>query len=116
MRVGFRTFGEAFQAPSVDEEDVEPTVIVVIVEGDTAASGFEQVLVLVLAAVDGFDVEAGFFSYVDETESEVGGGFRRGRLGRGSGSLRACSRPVEDVLQRKYKSGAAQRLKETTPG
>ena len=52
-------FGEAFEAGAVDEEDVEPVVVVVVVEGDSAAGGFEEVFVLVLASVDGAGVEAG---------------------------------------------------------
>src|SRR5580704_800461 len=36
----FLAFRETFQAPAVDEEEVEPAVVVVVVEGEAAASGF----------------------------------------------------------------------------
>ena len=52
-------FGKAFEAPAVDEEDVDPVVLVVVKEGGAAAGGFKQVFVAVLAAEDGLDVEAG---------------------------------------------------------
>ena len=39
-------FGKAFQAPAVDQEEVEPAVVVVVVEGQAAAGGFEQIFVL----------------------------------------------------------------------
>ncbi len=48
--------GEAFEASAVDQENVEPAVVVVIVESDPAAGGFEEVFVLVLAAENGFGV------------------------------------------------------------
>ena len=62
--------GKAFETPAVDEEDVEPVVVVVVKEGGAAAGGFEQVFVAVLAAEDGFDVEAGLFGHVDKLDAE----------------------------------------------
>ena len=44
---------EAFQAPAVDEEEVLPAVVVIVVKGEAAAGGFKEVLVGQLAAVDG---------------------------------------------------------------
>ncbi len=60
----------AVEARAVDEEDVDPVVVVEVVEGYAAAGGFEQEAVLVLAAVDGFGVEAAGFRDVDEAEAE----------------------------------------------
>jgi hypothetical protein len=71
---GFLAFGEALETCAVDEEDVEPVVVIVVVEGDTAAGGFEEILVLVLAAVGGLGVEAGLASYIDEADAERGAG------------------------------------------
>ena len=53
MAAGLLAGGEAFETPAVDEEEVQPAVVVVVVEGDAAAGGFEEVLVGELAAVDG---------------------------------------------------------------
>ena len=72
-------FGEALEPPAVDQENVEPVVVVVVVEGDAAAGGFEQVLVLVLAAEDGFGVEAGLLADVDEGDADVAVGPGEGR-------------------------------------
>ena len=41
-------------------KDIEPAVVIVIVKRDAAAGGFEQILVLVFSAEDGFDIQAGF--------------------------------------------------------
>src|SRR5262245_36787377 len=46
-------FRKAAEARPVDEEEVEPAVVVVIEPGDTAAGRFQQVFVLALVAVDG---------------------------------------------------------------
>jgi len=76
MGYGFLAFGEALQTCAVDEEDVEPVVVIVVVEGDSAAGGFEEILVLELASVDGLGVEAGLAGYIDEADAE-GCGRRR---------------------------------------
>ena len=72
-------FGKAFEPPAVDEENVDPVVLVVVEKGCAAARGFKQIFVAVLAAEDGLDVEAGFFGHVDKLHAE-----RRARHGRRS--------------------------------
>ena len=69
MAGGRLAFREAFEARAVDEEDVNPVVVVVVVEGDSAAGGFEKIFILVLASVDGAGVEAGLFGDVDEGDA-----------------------------------------------
>src|SRR6266851_5470037 len=71
MICGFLACGETFEAPAVDEKNIQPAVVVVIVERDAAAGGFEKILVLVLAAEDGFGVEAGFARYVEKGNAEI---------------------------------------------
>ena len=71
MRSGLLPCGKTFQARAVHEKNVEPAVVVVIVEGDAAAGRFEQIFVFVFAAEERFDVEAGFFRDVDEADAEV---------------------------------------------
>jgi len=63
---GLLAGGKAFEARAVDEKNVQPAVVVVIIEGDAAAGGFEEILVLVLAAENGLGVEAGFPRDVEE--------------------------------------------------
>ena len=77
MRDGFLSFGEAFQSGTVDQEDVEPIVVVVVVEGHAAASCLKEVFVFVLATVDRLCVEARLTRYVDKAHSERSAGDRR---------------------------------------
>src|SRR5258705_10344222 len=51
--------GKTFQTRAVDEENVHPAIIVVIVEGDSTTGGFEKIFILVLAPEDSFGVQAG---------------------------------------------------------
>ena len=88
---GFLSFGEALEPPAVDEEDVEPVVVVVVEESRAAAGGFEQILVAVLAAEDGLDVEAGVAwprprtgrpaAFRDGRSGTLGSGAGLGRIG-----------------------------------
>ena len=71
MRGGLLAGGEAFQARAVHQKNIEPAVVVVIVEGDAAAGGFEQIFILVLAAENRFGVESGFFRDVDEIDARA---------------------------------------------
>src|SRR5205823_6152663 len=43
MRKGFLSGGKAFETPAVHEKNIQPAVVVVIVESDSAASGFEEI-------------------------------------------------------------------------
>src|ERR1039458_4288096 len=79
MRRGFAAGGKALESPAVHDKDIEPSVVVVVVERDATASGFEQILVLVFSAEDGFDIQTGFVRDVAETDAEIGGR-RRGFL------------------------------------
>jgi len=81
----FKEVGDWFLAKSgglelatVDKENVEPAVVVIVVEGDAAAGGFEEIFIFVFAAVDGFGVEGGVFGDVEKIHAE-------GRVGGGSG-------------------------------
>ncbi len=77
-RDGLLALGESFEAGAVDEEDIEPVVVIEVVEGDAAAGGFEQVSVLVLTAVDGFGVQSDLTCDVEEGDAERGTGDRGG--------------------------------------
>jgi hypothetical protein len=43
--------------------------VVVVEESYSAACGFEQIPILVFATIDGFGIEAGLASHVDETDA-----------------------------------------------
>ena len=66
MRSWLAAGGESFEARSIDQEDVKPSVVIVIVERHAAAGGLEQIFVLVLAAVNCLHVEAGFAADIGE--------------------------------------------------
>jgi hypothetical protein len=70
MRMWFLIVGETFQAPAVDQENIQPAIVVVIVESDSAAGGLKQKFILVFAAEDRFCVEAGFFGDVQKAYAE----------------------------------------------
>jgi len=69
-RDGLLPLGKTFEARAVDEKDVEPAVVVVIVESDATTGGLEKIFVFVFAAVDGFCVEAGLFGDVEKCYAE----------------------------------------------
>src|SRR4029077_1490731 len=71
---GLLAGGKAFQTRAIHQKNIEPAIVVVIVEGDAAAGGLQQIFVFVLAAKNHFGVEAGFLRDVHEIDPE-----RRGR-------------------------------------
>ena len=127
MGAGFLASGKAFEAGAVDEEDVEPAVVVVVVKSYAAAGGFEEVFVFVFTAEDGFGVEAGFFGDVYEVYAERRScyGWSRGRRTRGSGRLASltgkCGCCVslrgagegKNIFEREDGRGAAERLEKS---
>src|SRR5262249_1519249 len=95
------------EARAVHQENVEPAIVVVVVERNAAAGGLEQIPVLVLTAEDGNGVQARFFRHIDKADAEVGAGRS------GSGFLgKNRQRPGErkDVRKREHQSRAAKRL------
>lgn len=113
MRSGLAASREAFKTRTVDQEYVEPTVVVVIVKRDSTAGSLEQVLIFMLAAEDCFDVQARFFGDIDEADSNVGAwyrlAFRRRRLLKIRKGVRSF-RPGQskNIFQRQYQRGTAE--------
>src|SRR5262249_25450671 len=62
---------KTFEARAVHQKNIEPAIVVVVVESDAAARRFEQIFVFMFAAKDRFDVEASLLRYVDEADAEV---------------------------------------------
>src|SRR5262249_22677600 len=56
MRDRFLANRKTFEPRTINEKNIEPAVVVVIVERNTAARGFEQIFVLMFAAVNCFRV------------------------------------------------------------
>ena len=64
--------GKTFEPGAVHQKNIQPAVVVVVIERDPAARGLKQVFVFVLAAEDGLGVEAGGTSHVDERHPKTG--------------------------------------------
>jgi len=120
MRVRFPAFWKTFQAPAVDQENVQPAVVIIVVESYSATGGLEQEFIFVFATEDRFCVEAGFFGDVQKVDAEGGrrrgSGRRRGRLLRCDWRLRSSRKErtnsCKDIFQRQDERGTAERLKE----
>ena len=56
MRNWLLAFRKTLEAPAVHKKNIEPVVVVVIVEGDAAASCLQQIFIFVFAAENSFRV------------------------------------------------------------
>ena len=92
----FLSGGKSFQPPAVHQKQIEPAVVVIVVEGEAAAGGFEQIFVGAFAAVDGLDVETGLLHHLDKADAQrraFDGRLRAGRRRRGLRVVAALLRP-----------------------
>src|ERR1700753_279953 len=96
MTAGFLPGGKAFESPAIDQEEVEPTVGVVVVEGEPAAGGLQQIFVGFLAAINSFGGKACLLHNVSEADAQrcslqrrFGAGRWRSRLSVVASFLRA---------------------------
>lgn len=114
MRSGLLAGGKTFEAPAVDEENIQPAVMVVIIESNATACGFKEIFIFVLAAEDGLGVESGFARDVQEGNAKIAGGSRSGNLRRRRGLRKGWFRPLfrkhqsEYFLQREHDCGTAE--------
>src|ERR1700683_1238105 len=135
MTMRLFAFGKSFQPPSIDQEDVQPAIVVVVIEGESATRRFQQILVLAHAAVDRFEFEARTLDYIHEADTEWRAFDRRFRTWRRRSWLRIVaaldrtnilSCPIlwnplllrsgqgQNICEWKYKSGSAQRTKKSS--
>ena len=104
---------KTFEAPAIDEKNIKPAVIVVIVESDTAAGGFEKVFVFVLAAENGFCIQAGLARNVEEGNTKIAERSRSSLLRRGA-QRKEWRKPFfgkrqgEKLFQREHDCGTAE--------
>lgn len=127
----FLALRETFNAGAVDEEDVEPVVLVIVEEGNTATSRFEKVTILVFSAVDRFSVQARLPGYVDKADAKrsssdggrrtFGSGTRLGIVGRTRADLRCawdlrvlCQR--KNIVEREHERSSRERGEERATG
>src|SRR5260370_31402853 len=115
MRIRFLPSRKTFEAPAVDEENIQPAVAVVIVESDTATGGFEKVFVFVFAAEDGFCVQAGLTRNVEEGNTKIAGRSISSLLRRGAQTKEGRKpffgqRQGTKVFQREPDCGTSERV------
>src|SRR6266850_7855872 len=119
MRGRFLPRRKTFESPAVYEKNIQPTVVVVIVEGDTAPGGLEQISILVFAAEDSFGVEAGFARDVEEADTQFvrrcGRRFESFPCGERGEAPPAWPRERQDLLQWQYNRRTTQRFKKGSP-
>src|SRR5216684_1594874 len=114
MRRRFGASGETFEARSVHQKYIEPSVVIVVVKGDAATRGLQQILILVLAAENGFYIQAGLASHVYEAHAEVVALWMLFRIlgiallaQPSSSSQPGRARQCQYAFERKHKSGPA---------
>src|SRR5437879_12083574 len=64
--------GKTIEPGAIYQKNIEPAVVVVVVEGNAATRGFEQILVLVLSAKDCFRIQAGLAGNIQEAHAKIG--------------------------------------------
>ena len=69
---------KALEGRPVDQEEVQPAVVVVVERRHPAAGGFEEIAVVLSAPEDGDGVEPGLARHVHEREVQAGHGIREG--------------------------------------
>ena len=63
-------FGEAFETPAIDHEEIDPAILIVVIESQAAAGGFKQVLVVFHAAINGYVGQSGLRSHFNKADAE----------------------------------------------
>src|ERR1700722_5959400 len=70
---GGPSVGKAFESGSIDEEDVRPSIVVVIEDGDAGPGGFDNVFFRGQAAENVGEGQSCLFGHVNEIDRGVGG-------------------------------------------
>ena len=71
MRVRLLAFWKTFQPPSVHQKNIQPAVVVIVIESDAATCSLKQIFILVFATEDGFRVQTGLFADVREVDAQL---------------------------------------------
>jgi hypothetical protein len=71
MRSAFLSSGKSFETPAIHQKNIQPAVVVEIVESYAATGGLEEIFVLVLPTENRFGVEAGFARDVEKCHAEI---------------------------------------------
>src|SRR6267154_1404200 len=108
---------KSLEARAIHQKNIQPAIVIVIVEGNAAAGRLQKILVLMLAAENRFDIKSRFASYVDEINAQASGRRRRrllcsGRIrGLNAGRIQVlCPNWADErknILQRKHERRTA---------
>src|SRR5437868_3252732 len=102
-------FWKAFQSPAVYKEDIEPAIVVIVIESHATACSLKQVFVFLDTAEDGLRIQSGLSRDIDKTDAKRIGGFLAfsnfGFCGRG---LATQIERAEDLIEAQNESGAAE--------
>src|ERR1700736_4261307 len=80
---------KSLQPPSIHQKNIQPSVVVVIVESHPAACRFQQIFIFVLPTKNSFGVQPRLFCNIQKTQSQ---GTSRNRSSRSSRSSRRSRR------------------------
>src|SRR5579875_1548993 len=97
--------GKPLKPPSIDQEKINPSIIVVIVEGEAATGGLQQIFVMAYAAIDCHCIQAGFLYDVVELHTQRSPRnrrFRARRRRRCNGIVAALMRTDMNALVRSH--------------
>src|SRR5579885_600353 len=73
MRRGLAAGRKSLEPRAVHEEDVEPAVVVVVVECDSTSGRLQQIFVFVLAAEDSLHIQSGLACHIQEADANIAG-------------------------------------------
>src|SRR5438876_12170580 len=104
MRGRLGSCGKTFEPGAIYQKNIEPAVVVVVVEGNAATRGFEQILVLVFSAKDCFRIQAGLARNIQEANAKIGVRPALLVLINSSDGRPARTGQTEHVLQREHDS------------
>src|SRR5579871_645650 len=118
VRRGFASDRKSFDLRTIHNEDVEPAIIVVVVEGDAASGSFEQILILVVSSKDRLYVQSRFARDIHKVNAQFGliGCWSAAQSNRNSRSTfrqqPAWPCQSQNAFKRKHETGTAKRFQE----
>src|ERR1700737_1653361 len=109
---------KSLQPPSIHQKNIQPSVVVVIVESHPAACRFQQIFIFVLPTKNSFGVQPRLFCNIQKTQSQGTSRNRSSSSRRGGDLLNFAphsldisrTRETQNVFEREDRRGTAQRL------
>src|SRR5438477_12076310 len=106
-------FWKALQSPAVYKEDIEPPIVVIVIESHATACSLKQVFVFLDTAEDGLRIQSGSSRDIDTTDAKRIGGFLAfSNFGISAGGLAPQYARAADLIEAQNKTSAAERSQE----